>query len=146
MNIKSIIKQTEAQIGNIKRGNGTYISQTNIKHFIHLLSTKSSNESFLITPYLLSDNGGIYELYNYEFDVTVKNESSHFVEHNTKNLLPEEVLKFVKPQIIVSKYDTDFCIKAVKQYISAMENMLFSDVKDAYPEFNKSQILYQIFI
>lgn len=147
MEIKHIKEQTIRLSGNISRGKGVYIIHENMKEFVRLLHGKKISEGFTITPFLLSTKGGLYELYEYEFDISIKNEPTHYEEYNEKNLLPAEIISYLKPQLIIYENDNNMdCSKAVEKYINNMEKMSFFEVKKMYSEFKEAKLVYQIYL
>lgn len=145
MTIESIIETTKKLQGNLSRGNGIYISSKNMICFTNLLNKTDKMRGILITPYLITKNGALYELHYYEFDIEVRKEQSHYNNYDSKNLLPIEVIENLKPQAIVAEGDIDFYRKCIASYLENMKNLDFNEIKTYYPELLNAQLFYQIF-
>ncbi len=145
MKFQQIIEQVTAQPGNLQREKEIYIAHSNMYLFAKLLGSSDIQCGFLITPYLISKSNSIYELCDYEFDVEISDTPSHYIEYNAKNILPQEVAVSLKPQLLLSSGDSNFCKKAIIKYIKSMEKMTFSDIITIYSEFSDSNLVYQVF-
>lgn len=145
MQISQIIESTLSQPHNFHRGRQIYISENNIHYFAGMLEQVNMENGFLITPYLLSHTGTLYELHDYEFDVAIAESPSHYTKYSIQNQLPAEVVKQLYAQAVVAKGDFVFCKEAVSAYIKAMEMMSFREIKDIYPEFDDAKLVFQIF-
>ena len=132
--------------GNIQRGRGIYISSLNMDYFTAKLAGIDAQQGILITPYLITEDGSLYELHYYEFDVEVRDENSHFNDYNPRNSLPKEITENIKPQVIVAVADTEFYQESVSWYIEMMHKMTFTEVKARYPEFQNAELFYQIYM
>ena len=146
MTIENLIDTTTGLQGNLTRGNSIYISSSNIDYFSKLICETDGKHGILITPYLIIENGALYELNYYEFDIEVKYEKSHYNEYNYQNLLPKEITKNLKPQAIVCVGDVAFYQKVVTWYLKNMQNMTFFDIITQNPELKNAKLYYQIFM
>ena len=146
MTIANLIKQVMKLQGNIQRGRGIYISSLNMDYFTAKLVGIDAQRGILITPYLISEDGSLYELHYYEFDVEVRDENSHYNDYNPRNSLPKEITENLKPQVIIAVGDIEFYQKSVTWYIEMMRKMTFIETKARYPEFGDAQLFYQIFM
>ncbi len=145
METQNIIKQVLDLPGNLIRGKKTYISQANMYRFAKMIGNADANRGFLVVPYMVSKSGSLYELIDCQFDVSIKGDSSYYVEHLTGNVIGSEITRSIKPQAIVAAGDNSFCEKAVGEYLDGMQKLKFEDEKKVFPEFNEAELVYQIF-
>ena len=117
MTIKNLIDKTEKMQENFLRGNGVYISPKNMDYLAEQLEEIEAIQGILITPYLIINNAGLYELHYYEFDVEVRGDESHYVDYNPSNTLPREITENLNPQVIIAIGDKISYSKAVKGYL-----------------------------
>lgn len=146
MTIQSLIDNTVKMQGNIERGNQVYISSQNMGYFTEQLGGFDAKQGILITPYLIVNNGGLYELHYYEFDVEVRGDKSYYVDYNPRNTLPTEITENLKPQVIIAVGDRDSYHKAIKWYLANMSKMKFKEDKEHHHQLEDAQLYYQIFI
>lgn len=146
MTIQNLINETENLQGNLPRGNVVYISSRNMNYFVEHLEGIDATQGILITPYLIVNNGGLYELHYYEFDVEVRGDKSYYIDYNPKNTLPAEITKNLKPQVIIAVGDKGSYKKAVASYLENMSKMEFKEDKEHHPQLQNAQLFYQIFI
>ena len=146
MTIENLTQRVIRMHGNLQRGNGIYISPQNMDYFAEQLAEIDAQQGILITPYLIIEKGGLYELHYYEFDVEVRNEKSHFIDYNLRNSLPKEITENLKPQVIIAVADAESYQKSVAWYLGNMRKMTFSEVKAHYPEFKNSRLFYEIIV
>ena len=145
MTIQNLINNTIDMQGNCVRGNQVYISSQNMVCFAGKLEEIDTKQGILITPYLIVENGGLYELHYYEFDVEVRGDESYYVDYNLQNTLPTEITKNLKPQVIIAVGDRDSYSKAVKWYLTNMSKMKFKEDKEHYTQLQNAKLFYQIF-
>ena len=146
MTIQSLIDNIIRMQGNLSRGNEVYISSQNMDYFAEQLQGIDAKQGILITPYLIINNGGLYELHYHEFDVEVRGDESYYVDYNPRNTLPTEITDNLKPQVIITVGDKNFYCNAIKQYLGKMQKMKFKEDKEHHPELQNAQLFYQIFI
>ena len=145
MNVQELIDHTERLEGNLFRGRGVYITVSNMAYFSAELLNVPEPEAILLTPYLIVEDGGLYELYCYEFDIEVRGEKSYYTDYNKRNALPAEITQKLKPQAIVAVGDVKFYSEVVKNYLTNMQTMEFASIKEHYPQLEDAELFYQIF-
>ncbi|MCL2163706.1 MAG: hypothetical protein FWH55_04765 [Oscillospiraceae bacterium] len=148
MTTEDIIKKTLGNKGNYCRGNGDiYISPMNMGNFVNYLDDCDDVPSVLITPYLINtEDDDLYELHYYEFELEAQDTAqSYFVEHQEGNVLPEEIVKSIKPKVIIAKNDKAFLIKSLHNYLKSMERMDFEQDRNNNKRLEKAVLFYQIF-
>ena len=142
-----ILKRTYQHEGNIQRLKNIYITPQNMMHFLQDVIDSKIMPDILITPYLINlDEGSIYELHYYEFDIDIGEEESHYIEYNKKNCLPLEIIQNIKPRVIVADGDIAFYIEALSNYLTAMNKMKFAEDREHYPQLKTAPLLYEIFV
>jgi len=146
MTIKNLIDETENLQGNLAKGNVVYISVQNMDFFADQLETVDARLGILITPYLIVNNGGLYELHYYEFDIEVRGDESYYVDYNPRNTLPTEITENLKPQVIIAVGDKNSYNKAVKWYLANISKMEFKEDKEHNPKLQNAQLFFQIFM
>jgi len=146
MTLKKVISNTKTMQGNLYRGTEAYILGANMRCFAEKLSDVDARQGILITPYLIADDGGLYELHYCEFDVEVRGDKSYYVDYNPGNVLPKEITENLKPQAIIAVGDKKSYTKAVKEYLENMSKMEFSEEKESHPTLKNAQLFFQIFI
>jgi hypothetical protein len=147
MNVIEIIRRTMQREGNLLRENSTYISSHNMMFFLNDVVKNRIMPDMLITPYLICrETEDLYELHYYEFVLDIGEEKSYYVEYNEKNTLPDEVTQKIKPRVIVAKGDIEFYINALSKYLTAMEEMQFSEDKEHYSQLENAELFYEIFM
>ena len=146
MTIERILKRVIKYYGNLQKGRNIYIAASNMDRFGDELAEVDAKQGILITPYLITREGALYELHYYEFDVEVRGDRSSFIGYNKGNTLPKEITENLKPQAIVAMGDIAFYCEAVKEYLQKMTAMQFEDEKNQYPQLQSAQLFYQVFI
>lgn len=146
MTIQNLITDILRMEGNLNRGRSPYISVANMDFFASQLSGIDAKQGILITPFLIADNGTLYELHYYAFDIEVRGNQSHYVNYNKNNTLPTEITENIKPQAIVAVGDTRFYSEAANKYLSSMKNMKFDEEKKHYPQLQNANLFYEIIV
>lgn len=148
MRIQQIKKEIEQLSGNyIRESSDIYISPANIDKLGIYLENSDDLETILITPYLINlKEGALYELHYYEFEIEVLNVSkSNYVEYAEGNILPEEITNNIRPKVVVAQEDKNFMLKALYDYLKAMEQMTFELDKNHDKRLENAELFYQIF-
>ena len=142
-NLVEIIENMEGNYSS-KTG-GLYILPANIERLSEMINNCDDLQSILITPFLITVNGGLYELHYYEFEIEIGNVSkSYYVEYQQGNVLPPEIIKNIKPKAMVSNKDKDFFINAVDDYFTAMRKMTFESDRLSNIALNDANLYFQI--
>ena len=134
--------------GNYCQGNGEiYISLVNMKNFVKLLESCDAITNMLITPFLINtDDGALYELHYYEFEIERFNEShSFYIEYAEGNALPKEIVNNLKPKAIVAKNDEAFLINVLNNYLTKMEGMKFEQDRKSNIRIEKASLFFQVY-
>lgn len=129
---------------NIHRGKSVYVSQKNLDSFIDAIDDSTNLIDLLIIPFLIYEDN-VFELHDYEFDISVTGKQSYTTEYDNGNILPKEIVQNLKPKAIVAVGDDKYYTKTMRQYANSMKKMTFCDIIEIYPELQKSSIYYQLF-
>lgn len=139
-----IIKQMDGNYS--KRPEEIYILPSNMIKFPQILENIHDMQGILVTPFLIDiKNETVYELYYYEFGLEVCDvPKSYYEEYNKNNCLPEEIINNIKPRANVSKSDKPFFIKALNNYLLAMQKMQFNSERQ-FEDLKNSSMYYAIY-
>jgi len=146
MTIKNLVDKIEKLQKNLSKDGKVYISPSNMDYFAKQLAETDAMQGILITPYLIVNDGRLYELHYYEFDVEVRGAMVRYMDYNPNNMLPKEITESLKPQIAIAIGDKIAYSNAVKEYLKNMSNMEFKEDKEYNPELKNAQLFYQIFM
>jgi len=104
-------------------------------------------ETLLIIPYLVNlKDEAMYELLYYDFEIKVARNGSEssYVEHDKNNILPEEIIRNIKPKAITTKKDKQFYLSALRDYLNAMKKMTFECDRKSNKSLLNAELFYQI--
>lgn len=142
-----IVQEALQREGNLQRYNHIYITPQNMMYFRQDVIDYGVMPDILITPYLISNDGGsLYELHYYEFDLDIGGNKSHYIEYNAKNSLPEEITKNIKPRAVIADGDIEFYVSALSNYLYAMNKMQFKEDREHYPQLKNAPLYFELFM
>jgi len=147
--LNDVITKMNELSGNLIRPHGAvYITHENMKVLINFTSICDGDEGALITPYLINTgvNGGVYELNEYEFVLSVEDVSeSHFMGYVDGKYISVETPDCFTPKAVIAKGDTEFFVYAIEGYLDIMSKRKFERFRKGDERLKTAELYYQIF-
>jgi len=130
-----------------KRGRERYYSLVELSEFIkeEKMDNVFVDSEYLLTPFYLDDQGGTYELYQYELTIRLENEPKFdkiLAEQIEKSPLmkPEDVTQRMKKLYIeIMKYDATLPVARLIEYLNyiSLSDEIREDVISTFSRYNR---------
>lgn len=132
MEEQEIIEKVETLPNNFSENDSIYISQENIENLILFSKEDQTVLELLITPFLICIHRGLkYELHYYEISTEISKNDTKIIGFPLENKLPKEITDNISPKLFVKIEDYSDFENFLRQYFNAMNNMEFTDDKQA---------------